>query len=122
MKLLRLARKDKGIWEGKVHEEWRVNGPVGKLRNPIIHYPHQALSEFLREINYYTDLRAKELHMQGKDTHWSSIILYPVGKFLLNYLIKRGFVDGMPGLIVAIVMSFHSFLVRAKAWLYVQRR
>lgn len=115
IKLLRLARKNKGMWEGKVHEKWKVSGSIGELKNPILHYPHQTISEFLKEINFYTSLRAEEL--SKKEIYWVSIIFYPFGKFVLNYFIKRGFLDGIKGLIFAITMSFHSFLVRGKLWL-----
>ncbi|MEK7502101.1 MAG: glycosyltransferase family 2 protein, partial [Patescibacteria group bacterium] len=63
--LLRLARENKGEWEGKVHEEWKVKGSVGEFKNSILHYPHPTISEFLKEINYYTDIRAKELFEKG---------------------------------------------------------
>lgn len=117
IKLLRLARKDAGRWEGMVHEQWRVNGKVGVLNNPLLHYPHQAITEFLREINFYTTLRAKELHKRGVKVQWQDIILYSKAKFIYNYFIKMGFLDGLPGLVFALLMSFHSFLVRGKLWL-----
>lgn len=115
-KLLRLARKNAGKWDGTVHEEWKINGKIGELRNPIAHYPHQAVAEFLREINFYTTLRAKELYSKKIRVNKLSIILYPYGKFVLNYFLKKGLLDGIPGLIQALLMSFHSFLVRSKLW------
>lgn len=116
IKLLRLAKRDSGKWEGKVHEEWKVEGKVGQLKNPLYHYPHQSITKFLQEINFYTDLRAKELYDQKIHTSWIAIIAYPLGKFLLNYLVKKGFLDKTQGLCIAIIMSFHSFLVRSKLW------
>lgn len=117
IRLLRLAKKNAGKWVGKVHEKWNVKGYVGKLKNPIIHFPHKTLQEFLREINYYTTIRAEELFKKGSHTNFISVLVYPLGKFILNYFLKRGFLDGIAGLVVAITMSFHSFLVRGKLWL-----
>lgn len=117
IKLLRLGKKGSGKWEGRVHEEWKIKGSVGELKNPILHYPHQTITDFLSEINFYTDLRAKELYERNIKVHWPSIISYPVGKFFFNYFLKKGFLDGTAGLIVIILMSFHSFLVRGKLWL-----
>jgi glycosyltransferase involved in cell wall biosynthesis len=117
IKLLRLARKDYGIWKGMAHESWSIQGPVGSLINPILHFPHRNLEEFLKEINFYTDIRAKELRPRNVRASFWSILLYPSGKFILNYIFKRGFMDGIQGLIFAISMSFHSFLVRGKLWL-----
>lgn len=116
IKLLRLAKKNSGKWEGEVHEEWKINGKVGTLNNSIIHYPHQTTAEFLERINFYTDLRTKELYSKKIKTNMLSIFLYASGKFVLIYLLKRGFLDGISGLAYAILMSFHSFLVRSKLW------
>lgn len=121
IKLLRLARKDAGLWKGKIHEVWSIKGEIGELKNPILHYPHQTIGEFLRDINFYTDIRAQELYMQGIPVYLASIVLYPIGKFVANYLIKHGFLDGVPGFILAVIMSFHSFLVRGKLWLLWQK-
>ncbi|MCL4416576.1 MAG: glycosyltransferase family 2 protein [Actinobacteria bacterium] len=116
IRLLRVGRKGKGLWEGKVHEKWNIDHKIGELNNSLIHLPHQTMTEFLKEINFYTDLRATELKMKGIKATWFSIIAYPKGKFFLNYVLKLGFLDGLPGLVFAITMSFHSFLVRGKLW------
>ncbi|MBI2622447.1 glycosyltransferase family 2 protein [Candidatus Microgenomates bacterium] len=122
IKLLRLARKEGGKWEGRVHEKWKVKGKLGELKNLLLHYPHQTITEFLREINFYTDIRAQELYEKGTSVYWWSIILYPKVKFFRNFFVKKGFLDGLPGLILALMMSFHSFLVRGKLWLMQQKK
>ncbi len=116
IKLLRLFNKKKGNLKGKVHETWETKNQVGVLTNSIKHYPHPTISEFLKEINFYTDIRANELYEQKTKVSFMSIVLYAKGKFIVNYFLKLGFLDGMPGLVHAILMSFHSFLVRAKLW------
>jgi len=114
--LLRLARKDSGKWIGKVHETWDVEGETEVFENYMLHLPHQTISEFLQEINMYTSLRAKELFEHNQRASLFQIIFYPKAKFFVNYFLKLGFLDGMEGLVFAIIMSFHSFLVRAKLW------
>ena len=114
--LLRLARKNKGKWEGKVHEEWKIEGRIDTLKNHLDHYPHPTVSEFLSDINFYTDLRAKDLFEKGIKSNFISILVYPTAKFLSNYFLKLGFLDGIQGLVLALMMSFHSFLVRGKLW------
>jgi glycosyltransferase involved in cell wall biosynthesis len=115
-KLLRLARREAGEWVGHVHEEWAIKGKKVTLKKELIHYPHQSVKEFLSEVNYYTDLRADELYRKGIKGSWIIIVLYPVGKFIKTYVAQQGFRDGVPGLITALMMSFHSFLVRSKLW------
>ncbi len=122
IQLLRLAKKEAGHWIGKVHEKWQVKGTTHTLNNPLIHYPHQAITEFLQEINIYTDIRANELYENKITSNFFTIILYPTSKFIYNYFLRRGFQDGIPGLIIAIMMSFHSFLVRGKLWLLWQKK
>lgn len=119
--LLRLARKGAGKWEGNVHERWNVKGKTTVLKNSLDHFPHSTVTEFLKEINFYTDLRAEELFKKKTNANWLSIIAYPKAKFILNYIFRGGFLDGLPGLVVAILMSFHSFLVRGKLWLMWQK-
>lgn len=120
--LLRLARKDAGKWQGRVHETWLVAGKVEKLQHVLLHFPHPTISEFLAEINFYTSLRAEELHKKGVRATCLSILFYPKAKFVLNYFFRQGFRDGLPGLIFALLMSFHSFLVRGKLWQVQQRK
>lgn len=117
VRLLRLGKKDNGRWQGKVHEIWEFKGKTVNLNNAINHYPHQTLSEFLLKINDYSSIRATELHQKGIKTNWVEMLFYPTGKFLYNYIFRFGFLDKMPGLIMAITMSFHSFLVRSKLYL-----
>lgn len=116
VELLRLARKNAGKWSGKVHEEWKVRGNVKLLQHALIHAPHQSVREFISEVDEYSTLRAYELHEYKKTIQPFSIIAYPLGKFLKNYFLKRGYKDGIPGFLYAVIMSFHSFLVRAKLY------
>lgn len=116
IRLLRFAKKNKGKWYGNVHETWHVSGKVHTLQNALQHYPHTTISEFLQEINFYTTLRAKELYQQKVRVPWWHIIAYPKAKFIQNYVFRLGFLDGMPGIVLAFMMSLHSFLVRGKLW------
>lgn len=114
VRLLRLARKGAGKWEQPVHEVWKIDGITGELVHPLLHYPHQNVAQFLDEINRYSALYARFLHAQGvKEPAWA-IAGKPVAKFFLNYFWRLGFLDGAPGVVVALMMSFHSFLVRGK--------
>lgn len=117
VKLLRLAKKEAGIWKRKVHEFWEIKGKVGELKHPLLHYPHQTIREFIKDIDFFSTLHAKELAREEKKPSLFKIIFYPAGKFLKNYFFLLGFLDGIPGLIVALMMSFHSFLSWSKFYL-----
>ncbi|MBI3985148.1 MAG: glycosyltransferase family 2 protein [Candidatus Levybacteria bacterium] len=122
IKFLRLAKRDSGIWFGKIHETWQINGKTDEFENYLIHFPHPTVDEFLEEINFYSTIRAKDLYGQKIRSSFISILNYPLGKFVLNFMLKRGFQDGLEGLVFAIMMSFHSFLVRSKLWLLWQKK
>lgn len=116
-KLVRLGRVGMGRWTNRVHETWEVNGRVGELKNLLLHYPHPTFYEFLRKINHYSTMRAKELKGLGIRTNIFEIIFLPPLKLLHLYTYKLGFLDGTPGLICALTMSLHTFLVRGKLFL-----
>jgi len=115
IKLLRLGRKNSGLWEGKVHEIWKVQGEIGQLKNPILHY-HSDLKKFLQGLNHFSTLTAQEFYEQGKRVTFQEW-LKPPAKFIQNYFFRLGFLDGTAGFVQAILMSFHSFLVRAKLFM-----
>jgi glycosyltransferase involved in cell wall biosynthesis len=116
VKLLRLAKKNYGLWQGKVHETWQIKGDTEQFKKPILHYPHKDLATLYRKINHYTDIRAEELKEKNITTNLFEIIFYPLAKFIQNYVFKKGYKDGTAGAVFALSMSFHSFLVRAKLW------
>lgn len=122
LNFIRLAKRGTGIWQGKVHETWNINGKIGKLKNTLLHYPHRSVGEFLKEINAYTDIVAQYQIEQGRKVSFWQILLYPLGKFSFNYIILGGFLDSVPGLIMAMMMSFHSFLVRGKLWCLLNKK
>jgi len=117
VRLLRLGQKEAGEWQRRVHETWEIKGRVGELKEPLLHYPHPTITEFLNQINFHSTLHAKALYEAGVKSSFFRIIANPLGKFFQNYLGRLGFLDGMPGIIVALMMSFHSFLARAKLYM-----
>ena len=116
VKLLRLVKKGSGEWKRRVHEVFETKGETTELKNPILHYPHPTISEFLESINFHSSLHSQVLFEEGKKTNLFEIIFYPLGKFCLNYFWRLGFLDGIQGLIMALMMSLHSFLARAKLY------
>ncbi|MCL4360085.1 glycosyltransferase family 2 protein [Patescibacteria group bacterium] len=117
IRLVRLGRMGFGEWERPVHEVWKIRGQVGSFRNPLTHYPHSDVAQFISEINRYTTEYARYLKSQGIHEPSWYIVAKPAAKFLRNYLFRMGFLDGTAGMVLALMMSFHSFLTRAKLYL-----
>ncbi len=120
--ITRLFRTKKGRYQGKIHEKVRVDGVIGKVNNEIIHYPHQSIKDFLKELNFYSTIRANELKEAGIKSNGFLILAYTMGKFIKNYFFLLGILDGVRGLILATIMSMHSFLSRGKLWLLWKKR
>lgn len=122
IRLLRFGRKGAGKWRRPVHEYWDIKGKVGTLKNPLLHYPHPTLASFLTKINTYSTLHAMVHYREGKKSSLLKIIFYPFAKFIKNWLLQAGFLDGTAGFVHAAYMSFHSFLAWSKLWLIQQER
>lgn len=117
VKLLRLAKKGAGKWRRRVHEVWDIAGPTYVLKNPLLHYPHQTIREFLKDINFMSTIDSQVKYEEGMKPSLTQIIFWPKGKFIYNFMFRLGFLDGMQGFIVTLMMSFHSFLSWSKLWL-----
>lgn len=116
--IVRLIRKGANRWFGNVHEKYIPDDRIGWLNGFVDHYPHQSIKEFITSVNFYSTLRAKELYKNGKRANVFQLIFYPLGKFIYTYFFKLGFLDGSAGFVYCFMMSFHSFLVRAKLLQY----
>ena len=118
VRLLRLARKDAGRWERPVHEVWKVGGRTGEFKNPIWHYSHESVDGMVEKLDRYSEIEAEyklgELGKFGKLGLLGEMAVFPAAKFIQNYFLRRGVLDGMEGFIHALMMSGYSLLVRAK--------
>lgn len=112
--VIRLVKKGKHRWFGIVHERYIADNRIGRLKGFVDHYPHPTIKAFLQSINFYSTLRANELIKEGKTANVFQLVLFPLGKFIYNYCCKCGCLDGAAGFVYSFMMSFHSYLVRAK--------
>jgi glycosyltransferase involved in cell wall biosynthesis len=112
----RLFNKKYGKYVGQVHETWQSRQITQKTNLVIDHFSHQTIKSLIQKINFYTDIRSKELYQQKIKVNLFQIIFYPIGKFIQNYIFRFGFLDGTVGIIMALSMSFHVFLNKAKLW------
>lgn len=115
--ILRLFRRDKARFTASpVHEEVEIDGQVGTLPGHIMHYTDPSIAHYLKKLDRYTALSAKMLLEAGKSFHWHYLIVKPFAIWVKMYILKRGFLDGLPGFILASLSSFHVFCKYAKLW------
>ena len=114
---LRFFLKDKtDLTDRLVHEGFTVNGKIGKLENPMLHYTFSSFSDYFNKINYYTSLKAEELYKQKRKVNGWTIFSHTVSAFFLFYITKRGFKDGVYGLIISFLHSVSTMLNYIKLW------
>jgi glycosyltransferase involved in cell wall biosynthesis len=114
---MRFYRKDTSYWDGVApHETARVRGRIETLPGELLHFTKRNLSEHHHVLDSYTSLAANYLHRQGRRTRPLDLFLLPIAAFFRTYLLKQGFRDGVPGLIIAMFSAYSVFLKYAKLW------
>lgn len=116
IKILRLACRNAGKFVRAVHESWDINGEIKTLSSPILHYRQSLTTPFVDRMILYSPLDAVELDREGKPFTYWRLILYPLAKFVQNYVLKLGLLDGLLGLFHAYLMSVQSLTVRVYQW------
>lgn len=121
VRLIRLIQKGSGRWQGKVHETFVSKLPVKTLTKPLKHERRVTFANLFERLNFYSDLRAKELFDAGTTFSLGQLLFWPKLKFIHNYFLRLGFLDGVPGLMMAFLMSLHSLMVRVKLYVLWQK-
>lgn len=114
---MRLYRKAGSHWDGVApHETARVRGQVGVLNGELLHYTKRDLSEYHRVLDSYATLAAEYHFARGRRTTFLRLLASPFGAFLRSFILKQGYRDGVPGLIIAVFTAYSVFLRWAKIW------
>ncbi len=114
---MRLFLRSAGRWEGgRVHESFRVNGSTGRLPGDLHHYTYASLSEYLQQLERFTNLAAADYFDSGARAGPVKLLIYPPLVFLRNYVLHRGFQDGVPGLAVSALSAVSTFFKYLKLW------
>ncbi|TGM83051.1 glycosyltransferase family 2 protein [Leptospira levettii] len=115
----RLFRKESAGWVGEnPHDFIELNtGSRGKvMKGDILHYSFTDFSHQINTINQFSSIVAYTRYAKGESFSLLKTILKPLGKFIEIYLFKFGFLDGIPGLWIALASSFSTFLKYAKLY------
>ena len=115
--VLRLFRRKAGHFsENKVHERLEVSGEKGRLRSDLLHYTDPNLWHYFEKFNRYTTLAAEELSGNRARFKISQLIVRPFWVFVRMYILKRGFLDGIHGLVLSVLSAAYVFTKYAKLW------
>ena len=111
-----VAKKTSGKFIRPVHEIWKINGEVGELQPPLYHIKDDFISNFIGRMSHYAGIDADALTKENKPFSYWRLFLNPKAKFIQNYFLRRGFLDGTVGLFLSYLMSVQSLTVRIFQW------
>ncbi|MEO6901809.1 MAG: glycosyltransferase family 2 protein [Bacteroidia bacterium] len=117
-KKLRLWDARKGKWGGEnPHDKYELfNGDknAGYLKGNILHYSFYTIEQHQQQVNYFTDIASKALYKKGKSATAFQLVVNPIVKFIRDYFLKLGFLDGYYGFIVCKISAKATYLKYAK--------
>lgn len=121
-RLLRLFKREHGRFKDVlVHESVLVNGPTKALSGHLLHYPYDSLESLIAKTNQYSSAAALQLHEKGKTIALPTIFAKSLWTFIRLYVLRRGFLDGRQGALLAGVAAAGSFFRYSKLWLLNQQ-
>ncbi len=114
---LRLFKRSRGRCGGREpHDRIEVDGRVKSLKNPMYHYTYTDIGDQIESMNKFSTITAAGQFEDGHPILLRDMLTRPALRFLRGYVLKRGFLDGIPGLIVAVTNSYGVFAKYAKLW------
>ena len=116
--VLRLIRRDVARYGDRwVHEEIELpKSRVRRLNQPFDHYTAWSSDEYWTKQNRYASWGALNLRDEGQRVSLLSMFFRGPLRFLQLYLLRRGFLDGIPGLHICAYTAFYSFMKQARLW------
>ena len=100
-----------------VHESLIVDGPVGKLQQPIMHETFRDLDELLVKINQYSTAGALMLSRKNKTATLKKAVVRAIWAFFRTYILRAGFLDGREGFMLAVSTAESTYYRYAKLML-----
>jgi len=113
---LRLINKNRGRFVQPIHEFFKVEGEVGLIEEPLMHYSSEDLGEYFHKFNLYTDLEADFMQSQGVKFSLWSLVLKPPLRFFQRYWLQKGFLDKLEGFLFYTLSGFNEFVKWVKYW------
>lgn len=112
-----LFRKTALVFDDRdeVHESYRVQGKVGYFEAAIIQVPFQSLGQLVHKMQRYSTLGALKLERKNKRIGMGAALVHGLWAFFRIYVLKRGFLDGWAGFVLALGNFEGTFYRYAKA-------
>lgn len=117
-RVVRLFRRGKARFSDDiVHESVQVQGRVGQLHNDLIHISYRSLEDVLEKMNRYSSAGAEKLATRGRRASLATALGKSLWAFIRTYVIRRGFLDGRLGFVLACGIAHETWYRYLKLWL-----
>jgi glycosyltransferase involved in cell wall biosynthesis len=113
---IRLFRKELRYNASMVHEHVNVIGETGVLRGALVHNPYTSLDQYFEKFDRYSRWWAEQSYAQGRRGSAVAVLFSPPVKFVSMYMVKRGFLDGGHGLLLACLAAASVIAKQARLW------
>lgn len=111
---LRLFDSRKGKWGGmNPHDKYEMfegDKATGFLKGDILHYSYYTLEDHYRQVEYFSSISANAYFKNKRAVTSLKLYLSPVAKFIHDYFIKLGFLDGGAGFTISRISAYATFL------------
>ncbi|NQT25845.1 glycosyltransferase family 2 protein [candidate division KSB1 bacterium] len=115
--VVRLFQRESGRFNtARVHESLIIDGSIGTLKEPMLHYTDDSLIHYYDKFNKYTTLAAEDLQEHGRRTGIADLLFRPLHMFFKMYIFRLGLLDGIEGFLLAVFSSSYVFVKYAKLW------
>jgi glycosyltransferase involved in cell wall biosynthesis len=91
-----------------VHEVALVDGPVGYLNEPLVHFNYRGLGEFVRKQERYCALEAQRWLATFGRPRPRALVGQPAREFWRRYVELQGFREGGLGLVLSLVLAYYA--------------
>ncbi len=112
-KKLRLWDRRKGKWKGEnPHDKFIMEKGyrTKHIKGDLLHYSYYSIEAHIEQTNYFSDILADSMYQNRKRVNFLIILLHPLWRFIRDFFIKFGFLDGFTGLIITVNSSHETFL------------
>jgi glycosyltransferase involved in cell wall biosynthesis len=96
-----------------VHESVHPTGSVHRLEGSLLHYSYTDLAELFRAD--YFRLKAEMIRRRGRRIGGAELVIRGLSAFIRSYFLRRGFLDGPSGFVVAVAGAAHATVGPAMA-------
>ena len=100
----------------RVHADLLVDGATGRLNAKMDHYYIRTFDHMIAKMARYASWGAAQMYIDGKTTNVFGIVGHPIAKFVRDFIINLGFLDGTRGLISVGMHVCYTFWKYAKLW------